>query len=112
MRSVIFYQGAVVEISEDVGVHDQKGFIQVVDEGQGAGGARGLGFKRVIDMLAEFAAVPEIGLDQLGDVAHGQGDTSEAMSPELTEDNLEDGFTSRGTSGLRMTWVNGARITA
>lgn len=56
------------------------------------------GFLHVIPDAA--AAVPEIGLDEFGHIANGQGDVTEALGPELPEDDLQDEFAVQGHQGL------------
>ena len=49
----------IIKVGKDVGVHHQKGVVQIVNQGQGADGSHGPRFKRVIELHPKFGAVPQ-----------------------------------------------------
>ena len=63
---------AVVERGEHITVHDEERLVEALDQLERSGGAQRLSSRAVVDVDAPAAAVTEVRLDELGEVADGE----------------------------------------
>jgi len=81
---------AVVQVCEQVPVHDQEGAVDITELPQRAGRAERLGLVQVLDRHSMVRAVAEHGFDQVAQVADRERQVREPVGRELPDDNVED----------------------
>src|SRR5215211_2458853 len=83
---------AIVKISDDITIHDQKALIKVVHLRQRAYCPKGLIFKAIRNIETIPLAMVDIRLNHFCHVSHREGDLRKTKMFQLPQDRIKDGL--------------------